>query len=61
MSGWALMRTSDFWWMWAFLGLCSGVGLMCTCDQERLTLVMRLFVAAHEPTELIRHVLCRHQ
>ncbi|GAA5835181.1 hypothetical protein JCM11251_006637 [Rhodosporidiobolus azoricus] len=28
VNGWELLRTSDFWWLFSFLGLCSGVGLM---------------------------------
>ncbi|BGP36703.1 hypothetical protein JCM10449v2_000604 [Rhodotorula kratochvilovae] len=28
VSGWALLRERDFWALFAFLGLCSGVGLM---------------------------------
>ncbi|GAA5925718.1 hypothetical protein JCM10213_008867 [Rhodosporidiobolus nylandii] len=28
LTGWQLMRQKDFWGLWCFLGLCSGVGLM---------------------------------
>ncbi|GAA5995010.1 uncharacterized protein JCM10292_004485 [Rhodotorula paludigena] len=28
VSGWDLLRERDFWGLWCFLGLCSGIGLM---------------------------------
>lgn len=41
IKGWALLATPDFWLMFLYLGLCSGIGLMCefVCRSRRLTIV----------------------
>lgn len=40
INGRELLSSVDFWLMFAFLGLCSGVGLMCKCS---FTLSDRVF------------------
>ncbi|GAA5958967.1 hypothetical protein JCM21900_000713 [Sporobolomyces salmonicolor] len=40
VSGWALLRQSDFWALFCYLGLCSGVGLMMINNLGTVTITL---------------------
>ncbi|GAA5892666.1 hypothetical protein JCM5296_003992 [Sporobolomyces johnsonii] len=40
VSGWALLRQSDFWMLFCYLGLCSGVGLMMINNLGTVTITL---------------------